>query len=60
MRLLLLSNSTLYGRGYLDHAASEIQDFLGSIRKVTFVPYALHNRDVYAAQAIARFELLGY
>ena len=60
MRLLLLSNSTLHGRGYLDHAASEIQEFLGSITNVTFVPYALHNRDSYAARAIARFELLGY
>jgi hypothetical protein len=27
-RLLLISNSTLYGGGYLDHAVSEIRDFL--------------------------------
>ena len=28
-RILLISNSTLYGSGYLDHAESEIRDFLG-------------------------------
>lgn len=26
-RVLLISNSTLYGSGYLDHAESEIRDF---------------------------------
>ena len=29
-RVLLISNSTLYGSGYLDHAESEIRDFLGA------------------------------
>ena len=28
-RVLLISNSTLYGSGYLDHAESELRDFLG-------------------------------
>ena len=60
MRILLISNSTLYGSGYLDHAANEIKDFLGSVRNVTFVPYALHDREAYASQAITRFEKLGY
>jgi peptidase E len=27
-RVLLISNSTLYGRGYLDHTEEEIRDFL--------------------------------
>jgi hypothetical protein len=27
-RLLLISNSTLHGSGYLDHAETEIRDFL--------------------------------
>lgn len=60
MRLLLISNSTLHGSGYLDHAASEIRDFLGEVKRVLFVPYALHDRDAYFAQARARFERLGY
>ena len=59
-RLLLISNSTLHGSGYLDHAASEIADFLGDAKRVLFVPYALHDMDKYAAQARARFEEMGY
>ena len=60
-RLLLLSNSTLHGSGYLDHAAAEIRDFLGrDVRRVLFVPYAMHNRDAYARQARARFAAMGY
>jgi dipeptidase E len=58
-RLLLISNSTLHGSGYLDHAASEISDFLGEVKRVLFVPYALHDQDKYAAQARARFEKMG-
>jgi len=60
MRLLLISNSTNYDSGYLDHAANEIQEFLGSIKNVTFIPYALHDQEAYAERAIARFEILGY
>ncbi|HKO60443.1 MAG TPA: dipeptidase PepE [Pyrinomonadaceae bacterium] len=60
IRLLLISNSTLYGSGYLDHAASEISDFLREVKRVLFVPFALHDRDKYAAQARARFEKMGY
>lgn len=59
-RILLISNSTLHGSGYLDHAESEIRDFLGSIEEVLFVPFALHDRDVYAETARARFEKMGY
>ena len=59
-RLLLISNSTLYGSGYLDHAESEIRDFLGEVKRVLFVPFALHDRNSYSAQARARFEKMGY
>ena len=59
-RILLISNSTLYGSGYLDHAESEIYDFLGNLRRVVFVPYALFDRDAYAGQARQRFERMGY
>src|SRR5688500_16239753 len=60
MRLLLISNSTLHGSGYLDHAASQIQDFLGDVKRVLFVPFALHDVAKYAAQARARFEKMDY
>jgi dipeptidase E len=59
MQLLLISNSTLYGGSYLDHAANEISDFLGDVKRVLFVPYALYDRDTYAAVARDRFAKLG-
>ena len=61
MRLLLISNSTLHGCGYLDHCAGAITSFLGpSVSRVLFVPYALFDRDAYAAKARARFDAMGY
>jgi dipeptidase E len=59
-RLLLISNSTLHGSGFLDHAEAEVRDFLGAIERVLFVPFALHDRDGYADKARARFALMGY
>ena len=59
-RVLLISNSTLYGSGYLDHAEHEIRDFLGKVERVLFVPFALYDRDAYAASATARFQKMGY
>ena len=59
-RVLLISNSTLYGSGYLDHAETEIRSFLGDVRRVLFVPYALFDRDKYAATAQQRFQKMGY
>ena len=59
-RVLLISNSTLYGSGYLDHAESEIRSFLSGARRVLFVPYALFDRDKYAATARERFQKMGY
>lgn len=59
-RLLLISNSTLHGSGYLDHAETEIRDFLGELKHVLFVPFALFDRDKYAATAQARFQKMGY
>lgn len=55
-RLLLISNSTLHGSGYLDHCEAEIREFVGThVRRVLFVPFALHDRDAYAATVRARF-----
>jgi len=59
-RLLLISNSTLFGSGYLDHAEAEIRDFLGRLKRVLFVPFALYDRDAYALSASDRFKRMGY
>lgn len=59
-RILLISNSTLHGSGYLDHAEAEIRSFLGDLNRVLFVPYALFDRDKYSATAQQRFEKMGY
>ena len=58
-RLLLISNSTLHGSGYLDHAESEIRDVVGSGTSVLFVPYAVRDRGAYAAKARERFRNMG-
>jgi dipeptidase E len=59
-RVLLISNSTLHGSRYLDHAEAEIRSFLGSRERVLFIPYALYDRDAYAATARERFQKMGY
>ena len=59
-RVLLISNSTLFGSGYLDHAETEIRDFLGNAKRVLFIPFALYDRDAYTETARARFEKMGY
>jgi dipeptidase E len=58
-RLLLISNSTQHGRGYLDHVEGELRDFLGPARRIFFVPFALFDREAYTAKAHARFAALG-
>lgn len=58
-RLLLISTSTVYGTGYLDHAEAEIRDHLRGVNRVLFVPYALADHDAYAAKARERFERMG-
>ena len=59
-RLLLISNSALYGSGYLDHAEANIREFLGREARVLFMPYALYDRDAYAETARKRFAAMGY
>jgi dipeptidase E len=58
-RLLLLSTSIVFGTRYLEHAFSELRDFLAGVRRVLFVPYALADRDGYAAKAHAAFSEIG-
>lgn len=60
-RLLLVSNSTLHGSGYLDHCQQHISSFFGkNVKRVLFVPYALHDRDAYTKTARDKFKTLGY
>ncbi|HXE56828.1 MAG TPA: dipeptidase PepE [Gemmatimonadales bacterium] len=63
MRLLLLSNSTNPGGGYLAHAAPRIRRFLGpDARRVAFVPYAAVtvSYDAYAARVAEALGALGH
>src|SRR4051795_19186 len=59
-RILLLSTSTIYGGEYLDYAEAEVRDFLGAVKRVLFVPFALHDRNAYAGRARKRFAQFGY
>ena len=62
-RLLLLSNSVNYGQGFLEHAASDIKDFLGrEVKRVLFVPFAGVTRsyDEYAAAVRGPFAEMNY
>jgi dipeptidase E len=60
-RLLLASNSTNFGGGYLDHCIDEISGMLaGTAGRIVFVPYAIGNWDVYAQKVRERFEPLGF
>jgi len=57
--LLLLSNSALHGRGYLEHALEAIADFLGPRRLLHFVPYALADHDAYTMKVSRALAPLG-
>jgi dipeptidase E len=59
-RLLLVSTSTTYGTGYLDHCEEEIRDLLGPARRIAFVPYALFYHEAYTEKARERYERMGY
>lgn len=58
-RLLLISNSTNHGQGYLDHVLQEIDGFLGPVRRLVFVPFALQDRTGYGAKVRQRLAAIG-
>lgn len=58
-RLLLVSSSNVHGTGYLDHVEPWLLRLFEGRRRVLFVPYALADRDAYAAKARARFAAFG-
>jgi dipeptidase E len=61
--LLLISNSTLHGGGYLDHCSNEISVFLNNKKNVLFIPFArpggISYQD-YTNIAHERFNKIGY
>ena len=61
--LLLISNSTLHGSGYLDHCEANICEFLGDHKTVAFVPFARPggiSHDGYTEIARERFAKMGF
>jgi dipeptidase E len=58
-RLLLISNSTNHGEGYLDHVLEEIDAFLGTVRRLVFVPFALQEQAAYGDKARQRLAAIG-
>ena len=57
--LLLLSNSSVFGGGYLEHAFGAIEELLGDRRTVHFAPYALADHDGYTARVQEALGALG-
>ena len=61
--LLLISNSTLHGSGYLDHCETAIREFLGKCNSVIFIPFARPDgisHDAYTKIAYERFSQIDY
>jgi len=58
-RLLLISNSTMHGRGYLEHVRDALAELLHGKKSILFVPWALADHDAYADKAAAAFAKLG-
>ena len=62
--LLLISNSTLHGQGYLDHCEDEIKKLLGNtIKNILFIPYSRPSgisHDSYTDIAKKRYKKMGF
>jgi dipeptidase E len=50
----------MHGGAYLEHCGAEIRDFLGTRKRVLFVPYALFDHDAYTERARHAFASLGH
>jgi len=59
-RLLLFSNSSDHGRGYLDHGIDAIRELLGGRSRILFVPFALADREAYAERFRGRLGEAGF
>jgi dipeptidase E len=61
--MLLLSNSTCYQKGYLEHAMGDLKQFLGdSVSRVLFIPYAgvTIAWDTYTEKVREKYAEIGY
>ncbi len=58
-RLLLISNSTMHGRGYLEHVRDALAELLQGRKSILFVPWALADHDAYADKAATAFAKIG-
>ncbi len=62
-KMLLLSNSTTYGYGWLEHADKDIIEFFGkTISEILFIPFAgvTVSYNDYTEKTRAKFAQLGY
>ncbi|MFO7677373.1 MAG: dipeptidase PepE [Thermoplasmatota archaeon] len=62
-KILLVSNSTLYGGSYLQHCKKNIQEILKDCKTVAFIPYARPGgitHDEYTAFAKKTFNDIGF
>lgn len=50
----------VHGYGYLDHPEAEMRDILAGVRRVLFVPYAMHDLDAYAEKVRERLGRMGF
>ena len=57
--LLLLSNSSLHGHGYLQHAIEAIEELLAGRRTLHFAPFALSDHPAYTAAVALALQPLG-
>jgi len=61
MNLLLVSNSTQFGGGYLDHCRDALVELFGPGRRsLLFVPFALADHGAYVARARTAFVAMGH
>lgn len=57
--LLLISSSRVHGTEFLEHCRSEIAQHFAGVSRILFVPYALADRDGYAALVAKALEPIG-
>lgn len=59
MNLLLLSNSSAPGCGYLEHAREPLSEILHDVDELVFLPFALADYEAYTEQVRKAMEPLG-
>jgi len=57
--LLLISNSQQHGFGYMEHCLPAVDAFLGTVRTMAFVPFALQKQETYGERVAATLRTVG-